>query len=70
MFYFDGKILRIMNYTKINFLEEDKIELTFNDNVFLSVSGSELKIIYLEPQELHLSGNIEIIKRVVRDEKA
>lgn len=69
MFYYDGKILRIMNYQKINFLEEDKIELSFGDNVILYVSGSDLKIIFLEPQELHLAGNIELIKKQIRHEK-
>jgi hypothetical protein len=70
MFYYDGNILRIMNYLRINSLDESKIELSYQNEMTLVVTGNDLKIIYLEPSELHLTGNIITINKIAKNEKA
>lgn len=69
MFYYDGKVLRIMNYQKIHSLDDTKIEVAFPDS-HLTVTGEGLKIIYLEPRELHLTGTIRVIEKALTHETA
>lgn len=58
--YIDSS-LDIINYTNINYMEENKISLDYYENKLL-VKGSDLTVKKLLEREILITGNIESIE--------
>jgi len=59
---FDNSYIDIVNYLQINYMEEEKISITFVDGV-LNIKGKNLSVIKLIDSEILIKGivtNIEI----------
>lgn len=59
---FDNSYIDIVNYLQINYMEEEKISVTFVDGV-LNIKGKNLSVIKLIDSEILIKGvitNIEI----------
>lgn len=69
MFYFDDKLLKVGNFTKILLLSEDEISFEFKKYI-LTVSGNGLIMPYLEDGEVGIKGiikNVNIKYKMVKD---
>ncbi len=58
--YIDSS-LDIINYTNINYMEENKISLDYYENKLL-IKGSDLTVKKLLEREILITGNIESIE--------
>lgn len=58
--YFRGKI-NIKNYTKINYMEDQKVSISYTDGIII-VHGQGLKIVKLLDNEILVDGNIEMVE--------
>lgn len=61
MFFYDGIMLRIGNYTKINLISPSYIEIVFK-TYLLKINGELLKIISLNDSDFYIQGNISKIE--------
>ena len=60
MFYFENEVLNIKRFTKILFLEENKISFLFK-KYSLEIQGKNLKLVSYYEEEAFVKGNIERI---------
>lgn len=60
-FYYNKNKLNVVNYLKINYMEDNKISLNYSEGN-LVIKGSNLRIKKLLDEELLIIGNIENIE--------
>ena len=53
--------LDIINYTNINYMEDEKISLNYYDNILL-IKGKELRVKKLLESEILITGNFKSIE--------